>query len=101
MLMFESHRLTNRFPIYRIMPELQGNLKNDDRTPIRFKREVCCGRRKDKALRELVTSILLKCYYCFYHCYQPTYKNKDCRQNTTFKRLQVAVIVECESKNSK
>ena len=62
MLMFESHRLTNRFPIYRIMPELQGNLKNDDRTPIRFKREVCCGRRKDKALRELMTSILLKCY---------------------------------------
>ena len=42
MLMFESHRLTNRFPIYRIMPELQGNLKNDDRTPIRFKREVYC-----------------------------------------------------------
>ena len=36
MLMFESHRLTNRFPVYRIMPELQGNLKNDDRTPIRF-----------------------------------------------------------------
>ena len=55
MLMFESHRLTNRFPIYRIMPELQGNLKNDDRTPIRFKREVCCGRRKEKALHELVT----------------------------------------------
>ena len=43
------------------MPELQGNLKNDDRTPIPFKRKVCCGRRKDKAL-ELVTYILLKCY---------------------------------------
>ena len=60
-LMFEPHRLTNRFPIYRIMPELRCILKNDDRTPILFKREVCCGRRKDKAL-ELVTYILLKCY---------------------------------------
>ena len=28
-------------------------------------------------------------------------RKKKCRENTTFKRLQVAVIVECESKNSK
>ena len=44
-----------------IMPELRCLLKNDDRTPILFKREVCCGRQKDKAL-ELVTYILLKSY---------------------------------------
>ena len=60
-LMFEQHRLTNRFPIYRIMPELRCIPKNDDRTPILFKREVCCGRRKDKAL-ELVTYVVHKRY---------------------------------------